>query len=121
MLRVSSVLLIISLFMAACGNNNKQAKEQQEADSSFNQPQTAKQNILFFGTSLTAGYGLEDASQAYPALIQNKIDSLNLPYHIINGGLSGETSAGGLSRIDWILKQPVHIFILELGANDGLR
>lgn len=107
--------------MAACGNNNKQAKEQQEADSSFNQPQTAKQNILFFGTSLTAGYGLEDASQAYPALIQNKIDSLNLPYHIINGGLSGETSAGGLSRIDWILKQPVHIFILELGANDGLR
>nr|MBC7611906.1 arylesterase [Pseudopedobacter sp.] len=121
MLRISSVLLIISLFMAACGNNNKQAKQQQQADSSFNQPQTAKENILFFGTSLTAGYGLEDASQAYPALIQNKIDSLNLPYHVINGGLSGETSAGGLSRIDWILKQPVNIFILELGANDGLR
>jgi acyl-CoA thioesterase-1 len=105
----------------ACGNNNKQATEPHQTDSLSKQPHTAQQNILFFGTSLTAGYGLDDPSQAYPALIQNKIDSLNLSYHVINGGSSGETSAGGLSRINWILKQPVSIFILELGANDGLR
>lgn len=79
-----------------------------------------KSNILFFGTSLTAGYGL-DPSDAYPALIQKKIDSLNLPYKVINGGLSGETSAAGKNRIDWLLKQPISIFVLELGANDGLR
>ena len=79
-----------------------------------------EQNILFFGTSLTAGYGL-DQNEAYPALIQEKIDSLNLSYKVINGGLSGETSAAGKSRIDWLLKQPVAVFVLELGANDGLR
>jgi acyl-CoA thioesterase-1 len=121
MLRISSAFLIISLFIVACGNNNKQATEQHQTDSLSKQPHSAQQNILFFGTSLTAGYGLDDPSQAYPALIQNKIDSLNLPYHVINGGLSGETSADGLSRINWILKQPMSIFILELGANDGLR
>lgn len=76
--------------------------------------------ILFFGNSLTAGYGLEPA-QAFPALIQQKIDSLGLPYKAVNAGVSGETSAGGNSRIDWILKQPVDVFVLELGANDGLR
>ena len=79
-----------------------------------------QQNILFFGTSLTAGYGL-DQNEAYPALIQQKIDSLGLSYQVINGGLSGETSAAGKSRIDWLLKQPVTVFVLELGANDGLR
>ncbi|QNF35760.1 arylesterase [Adhaeribacter swui] len=77
-------------------------------------------SILFFGNSLTAGYGLQP-SEAFPALIQKKIDSLNLPYKVINAGLSGETSAGGKSRIDWLLKQPVDVFVLELGANDGLR
>lgn len=77
--------------------------------------------ILFFGNSLTAGYGLDDPSQAFPALIQNKIDSLHLLYKVINAGVSGETSAGGNARIAWILKQHVDVFVLELGANDGLR
>lgn len=87
------------------------------------QPKAAaakQQNILFFGTSLTAGYGLSPA-EAYPALIQKKIDSLDLPYKVINGGLSGETSAAGKNRIDWLLKQPINVFVLELGSNDGLR
>lgn len=79
-----------------------------------------KKNIIFFGNSLTAGYGLEP-TQAFPALIQRKIDSLGLPYQVVNAGLSGETTAGGKNRIDWILKQPVDIFVLELGGNDGLR
>jgi acyl-CoA thioesterase-1 len=82
----------------------------------------APKTILFFGDSLTAGYGLDDsASEAFPGLIQKKITDAKLPYRVINSGLSGETTAGGLRRIDWILRTPVDIFILELGGNDGLR
>jgi acyl-CoA thioesterase-1 len=78
--------------------------------------------ILFYGDSLTAGYGLDDAStQAFPGLIQQKITAAALPYRVINSGLSGETTAGGLRRIDWVLRVPVDIFVLELGGNDGLR
>lgn len=80
-----------------------------------------KKTIIFFGDSLTAGYGLDDPSLAFPALIQRRLDSLGLNYQVVNAGVSGETSSGGLGRIDWILKQPVDVFILELGANDGLR
>jgi acyl-CoA thioesterase-1 len=122
MLRISPLLLVLIFFVSACGNQQpKQAEQQNQVDSLTTETKKETKNILFFGTSLTAGYGLDDPSQAYPALIQNKIDSLKLPYHVVNGGLSGETSAGGLGRIDWILKQPVDIFVLELGANDGLR
>lgn len=81
---------------------------------------TTNQTILFFGNSLTAGYGIE-LDQAYPALIQEKIDSLGLPYEVVNAGLSGETTTSGLNRMDWVLKQHIDIFILELGGNDGLR
>lgn len=80
----------------------------------------AKKNILIFGDSITAGYGIEP-QQAFPALLQNKIDSLKLNYTVINAGLSGETSAGGLRRIDWVLQRGVDIMILELGGNDALR
>lgn len=76
--------------------------------------------ILIFGDSITAGYSLE-MEQAFPALLQQKIDSLDLNYKVVNAGLSGETSAGGLRRVDWILRQNVDIFVLELGGNDGLR
>ncbi len=79
-----------------------------------------EKSILFFGNSLTAGYGV-NPDEAFPALIGRRIDSLHWPYKIINAGLSGETTAGGRSRIGWILHQPVDIFVLELGANDGLR
>jgi acyl-CoA thioesterase I len=80
----------------------------------------APKHILFFGNSLTAGFGVSP-NQAFPALIGHRIDSLHLPYQVTNAGLSGETSAGGKNRIGWILRQPVDIFVLELGANDGLR
>ena len=76
--------------------------------------------VLFYGDSLTAGYGI-DRDQAFPALIQARIDSLGWDFEVFNAGLSGETSAGGLRRIDWILRQKVDVFALELGANDGLR
>jgi len=80
-----------------------------------------KKAILIFGNSLTAGYGLE-STESFPARLQQRIDSLKLPFIVVNAGVSGETSATGLSRIDWVLEnQPVDVFILELGANDGLR
>lgn len=79
-------------------------------------------NILFFGDSLTAGYGLNNVSlESLPALIQEKIDAENLPFKVINGGLSGETSEGGLNRIDLFLDQQFDLFVLELGANDIFR
>lgn len=76
--------------------------------------------ILFFGNSLTAAYGL-DTEEGFPNLVQLKIDSLGLEYTVINSGLSGETTSGGRNRLDWVLNQEVDIFVLELGANDGLR
>lgn len=76
--------------------------------------------ILFFGDSLTAGYGL-DPAQAYPARVQAKIDEAGLDAQVQVGAVSGDTSAGGLRRVDWMLRQPVDIFVLALGANDGLR
>ncbi|OEK02392.1 arylesterase [Roseivirga sp. 4D4] len=82
--------------------------------------QDEKKRIVFFGDSITAGYGLS-TEQAFPALIQSKLDSSKMDYQVINAGLSGETSAGGLNRIDWILKAKPDIFVLELGGNDGLR
>ncbi len=83
-------------------------------------PPVFGKTILFLGDSLTAGYGLEQG-QAFPALIRQKIESEKLPYEVINAGLSGETSAGGLRRIDWLLQRPIDVLVLELGANDGLR
>jgi len=76
--------------------------------------------VLFLGDSITAGYGL-DISQSFPALIQKKIDLNGWNFKVVNAGQSGDTSAGGLGRIDWLLKNRVDILVLELGANDGLR
>ena len=76
--------------------------------------------IVFLGTSLTAGLGV-DPAEAYPALIQAKLDSAELPYRTQNAGISGETSAGALERLDWVLQQPMEVMVVETGANDGLR
>lgn len=76
--------------------------------------------VLFLGTSLTAGLGV-DAEAAFPALVQTKIDSLGWAFTVANGGVSGETSAGGVRRLPWVLRQPIAVLVLELGANDGLR
>lgn len=79
-----------------------------------------RRTILFVGTSLTAGYGLLEDS-AYPAIIQQRIDSAGLPYRVVNAGVSGETSAGARARLDWLLSQPFEVLVLETGANDMLR
>src|SRR5688572_23806391 len=77
-------------------------------------------NILVFGDSLAAGYGL-DPSEAFPAILQKKIDAAGLNFTVINAGVSGDTTSGGLRRIDWSLKRRVDVLLLELGGNDGLR
>jgi acyl-CoA thioesterase I len=84
------------------------------------QSATTTKTIVFYGDSVTAGYGLS-AEEAFPALIGRKLAEKGKDVKVINAGLSGETSAGGLTRIDWILRQPVDVFVLELGPNDGLR
>ncbi len=78
--------------------------------------------LLFFGDSLTAGYGLDEPStESYPARLGERLKTAHPTWKIINAGLSGETTSGGLRRIDWVLRQPVDLFFLALGANDGLR
>lgn len=121
---VFTTLFSVASLLSSCGG---QANSDSGKDKTDTLETAAKKTdgagvkkILFFGTSLTAGYGL-DVTEAFPALIQKKIDSLKLPYKVVNAGLSGETSAAGKARIDWLLKQPFDIMVLELGANDGLR
>jgi acyl-CoA thioesterase-1 len=117
-------LLAVLLALGGCGQQQEgqTARQEQTAKAGGAAAESAakQKTILFFGNSLTAGYGLEPA-EAFPALIQEKLDSAKLDYKVINAGLSGETSAGGKSRISWVLRQPVDVFVLELGANDGLR
>lgn len=113
--------------MLSCGetatkkaeDNSTDANKENEAFSE-ELKETNSKTILFFGNSLTAGYGL-DTKESFPSLIQNRLDSLALKYTVINAGLSGETTSGGKNRLEWVLKQKVDIFVLELGANDGLR
>lgn len=83
-------------------------------------PDSSQPRIVVLGDSLTAGLGLE-TGQAYPALLQAKIDAAGLPYDVVNAGISGDTSAGGVRRMGWALEGDVRILVLALGANDGLR
>jgi acyl-CoA thioesterase-1 len=76
--------------------------------------------VLFLGTSLTAGLGV-DPDDAYPALVQARADSAGLPFRVVNAGSSGESSAGALRRLDWLLRQPFDVLVVETGANDMLR
>jgi acyl-CoA thioesterase-1 len=112
--------ILIMLIIAACGNK-KSASTDSTAAANTQSDTSSTKNVLFFGDSLTAGFGLDDPNDAFPGVVQKKIDSAKLHYHIINAGVSGETSAGGKGRISWILHQKIDVFILELGANDGLR
>ncbi len=121
MKKVFGITWSIALCFLMAGCNNEKTANNATDNATNNGAVTVKtKTIIFFGNSLTAGYGLSP-SQAFPGLIQKKIDSLGLPYKVVNAGVSGETSSGGNSRIDWILRQPVDVFVLELGANDGLR
>ncbi|GAA5139970.1 arylesterase [Prosthecobacter algae] len=84
-------------------------------------PAVAKKRIVVLGDSISAGYGL-DRDQAYPALLQKKVDAEGLPYEVVNAGVSGDTTAGGLRRIDWALgPKGADVLVIALGGNDGLR
>jgi len=115
-----SFLLMFGLALASCSGEKKESAQSEATAEKSADTATNKKTILFFGNSLTAAYGL-DPEDGFAGLTQARIDSLGLDYKVINGGLSGETTAGGLSRLDWFLEDEPAIFILELGGNDGLR
>ncbi len=116
-----ALALLAPLFTlsVSCGPSPERKEQDPQPAEAVAQEEEGKV-ILFFGNSLTAGYGLEEGED-FPALIQARLDSLGLPYRTVNAGVSGETSSGGLGRIEWVMRQPVDIFMLELGGNDGLR
>ncbi|WP_297706304.1 arylesterase [uncultured Eudoraea sp.] len=115
---------LVFLLLVACGGKSGQTSGNSSDTTEQTENNVAKTDnskvIVFFGDSLTAGYGL-DTKEAFPAVIQQIVDSLNLNYIVVNAGLSGETTASGRNRLDWVLNQKADVFILELGANDGLR
>src|ERR1700755_1328171 len=97
--------LVVAIFLSCEEKKSPdKPKEESTASVSNDSPAVSRKTIVFFGNSITAGYGL-DMTEAFPARIQEKLDSMNIPYQVVNAGVSGETSAGGNSRIDWILKQ----------------
>jgi acyl-CoA thioesterase I len=110
---------VAALVLVAGLNSCEQPRPEPEG-SSPPLPSSDRPSVVFLGTSLTAGLGLE-AEQAYPALIQRKIDSAGLDYQVVNAGVSGETSAGARRRVDWLFREPVAVLVVETGANDGLR
>jgi len=124
----NKILIATLTFGLSISCNNKPNKTEEVVQQSTEVAESstemakkeARKSILFFGDSLTAGYGL-DEEQSFPSLIQQRLDSLGLAYEAINGGLSGETTAGGKGRIEWVIEQPIDVFVLELGANDMLR
>jgi acyl-CoA thioesterase-1 len=113
--RYAHVLGLVAALLAC-----EQRREELPASKTPPTPSSQRPAVLFLGTSLTAGLGI-DPDQAYPALIQRKIDSAGLNYRVINAGVSGETSAGALRRVDWLFRQPFSVLVVETGANDGLR
>lgn len=116
-----SVTLISILFLCSCQPDRKQTTDSPAVEIEKQESEEAQvKTILFFGNSITAGYRL-DLSEAFPALIQERLDSLGYEYRTVNAGLSGETTASGNSRVEWVMKNRADIFVLELGANDGLR
>ena len=122
--KLKSAAIICFIFFAYSGCQKPESSDATNTAtvSSTSQKETLVRDkvILFFGNSLTAGYGVEP-EEAFPHLIQVRLDSLNGSYKVINGGLSGETTASGVNRIEWVLREEVHIMVLELGGNDGLR
>jgi acyl-CoA thioesterase-1 len=125
-IQLASIVLGITLIILGCKDNSPKQNEVESSTEIESKTQeladkTEKKVILCFGNSLTAGYGLDDERTWWTSLLQDRIDSLNLDYKVVNAGLSGETTSEGVQRISWVLNQPVDIFILELGANDMLR
>ncbi|MEM1093035.1 MAG: arylesterase [Bacteroidota bacterium] len=125
------VFLFAVLLLPACGSGDTRPSQEPpsattaEADGDAETPSdtagtTDEIVVMMLGDSITAGYGIGE-DNAFPALLQARVDSLGWDVRIINAGLSGETSAGGLRRIDWLLRERIDVLLIELGGNDGLR
>ena len=118
---VGAMALVAGL---GCGGGERGNQKSPEAipgsvDSNVASAETLP-TIIFLGTSLTAGFGI-DPENAYPAVVQHLLDSAGYRFRVVNAGVSGETSAGTVRRIDWILRSPPAVLVIETGANDGLR
>ncbi len=128
-LRWSGWVVLLWLFFGCGGESAKPATDETASAggtavaSAADAPrgQDSRQTVLFLGDSLSAGYGLTDSADAFPSLIQRKIDELGWRFEVVNAGVSGDTTAGGLRRVDWLSKRPIDVLVLELGGNDGLR
>ncbi|WP_207762234.1 arylesterase [Leptospira harrisiae] len=110
-------IFISFLLMIACGNSSENSNPKNQESSSSNNTK----RIIFFGDSLTAGYGLLDFEDAWPHVLTNRIKAEGYSYQMTNAGVSGDTTSGGLGRLEWVLAEKPSIFVLELGANDMLR
>src|SRR4029077_11283764 len=120
-----AILVGVSLTTLACTQNEPAVARGSGSTAAAGAPvavaaAAGRPRIVFLGDSLTAGYGL-DLEQSVPALVQKQLDADGYKYDVVNAGVSGDTSAGGLRRLDWALDGDVRILVLELGANDGLR
>ena len=115
---------VLLLVLLACGRDSSSARTDsartQANGGAGPRPAAELKTIVFLGTSLTAGLGL-DPEDAFPMQIQHKVDSAGMPYEVVNAGVSGETSAGLLRRVEWLLQRPLDVVVIETGANDGLR
>jgi acyl-CoA thioesterase-1 len=128
MLRSGFVVVPLALLLSACSGPEERRSEQTAPSRSApiastpadSRPAASRPRIVFLGDSLTAGLGLPP-EESVPALIQKRLEQEGLPYHVVNAGVSGDTSAGGLSRLEWSLDGDVKVLVIELGGNDGLR
>jgi acyl-CoA thioesterase-1 len=123
-MKYALLLFLLTINFLACQTDSKNTASQTAANEQIKAETkpapVARKNIVFFGNSLTAAFQLSP-EQGFTHLIQLKIDSLGLPYTCVNAGLSGETTTDGVNRIEWVLQQPINVFVLELGGNDALR
>lgn len=117
---LNSFLVLFLVLFYGCSQPSKTSIQNEIEPNSQTETKDEKAKIIFFGNSITAGYKL-NPTDAFPNLIQQKIDSIGLNYKCINAGNSGETTSGGITRLNWVIKNGCKIFVLELGANDGLR
>ena len=115
-----TMILGLLVFAAACGGPAPEAPPPRVGQTRATTPAAQRSRVLILGTSLTAGLGVAP-DEAYPARIQRRLVAADLPFEIVAAGVSGETSAGALSRIDWLMEKPISVLVLETGANDGLR
>ncbi len=121
--------VVLTIALVGCREGTPRSNSvavQQDSVSSLaleqsTEPLGDRPTVVFFGTSLTAGLGLQDDEDTFVSRVAELADSAGLPIRAVNAGVSGETSAGGLRRLDWVLREPIDVLVLELGANDGLR